>query len=259
MDIETWMHTYRVIVRRLSLDEAADEEASHLLLRLLEGRMLLTLGDLSRRVAGAPVAVYGAGPSLQRDLERVISLGLYDRLVNAAADGAVSAFIRAGRIPDLIFTDLDGAVGDQLAASRRGSWIIVHAHGDNMGLLKENVRRISGPLLGSCQVLPIPPTVLNLGGFTDGDRGVHWAAELGASPILLLGMDFGDRVGAYSKPGLAGEALHRKLEKLRIGCELIGRLASSGREILNLTGSKKPIPNVPCISPEDALALVGSV
>ena len=39
--------------------------------------------------------------------------------------------------------------------------------------------------------------VYNFGGFTDGDRSVFLAEELGASQIILVGMDLGNKIGKY--------------------------------------------------------------
>ncbi|HRR55004.1 MAG TPA: DUF115 domain-containing protein, partial [Candidatus Methanomethylicus sp.] len=219
------METYRGIAAALSLDEGRDAEAATLLSSLLEGRRVTTLGALRSSVAGKVVGVWGAGPSLEHDLKLVIGGGLLRSQVNFVADGAVTAFLEAGAVPDAVFTDLDGPAPDLLRASSLGCTTIIHAHGDNMPLLRSLAGGFKGAVVGSTQVRPIPPRVLNLGGFTDGDRAAHWACELGASAIFLFGMDLGTEVGRHSKRGLTGERLKRKLVKLGIARDLLASLS----------------------------------
>ena len=70
--------------------------------------------------------------------------------------------------------------------------MVVHAHGDNIPLLKHWVPRFTGPLVATTQSTPLPH-VHNFGGFTDGDRAVFAADELGAASITLVGFDLDDR------------------------------------------------------------------
>jgi hypothetical protein len=177
----------------------------------------------------------------------MIRSGCYGKLLHIAADGATSAFTERGVLPGMIFTDLDGPAKDLIDANSAGSWNIVHAHGDNTALVKKLVPLMGGPILGSTQVAPLPPKVLNLGGFTDGDRAVYWASELGASKILLIGMDFGTKVGRHSKPGLEGERLKRKIEKLKLGRELVEIIAEE-RPLYCLQSTGECITNVSQIS-----------
>jgi len=238
------METYRGIASALSLDEGRDAEAAALLSSLLEGARVTTIGALGSSVAGKVVGVWGAGPSLEHDLKRVIGGSLLRPPVSFVADGAVTAFLEAGAVPDAVFTDLDGPAPDLLRASSLGCTTVIHAHGDNMPQLRSLTGAFRGAVVGSTQVRPIPPRVLNLGGFTDGDRAAHWACELGASSIFLFGMDLGTEVGRYSKLGLTGERLERKLVKLGIAR---GLLASLSRRIpvYNFTSSGNELPSIP--------------
>jgi hypothetical protein len=109
-----------------------------------------------------------------------------------AADGATSVLLRNAIIPDIIVTDLDGVIGDIIYANRLGSLIVMHAHGDNI----EKVRRVLpelkwGMVMCTTQGKPLH-NVHNFGGFTDGDRAVFMAKEMGAKRIELIGFDFGD-------------------------------------------------------------------
>ncbi len=244
MDLASWMETYRGIAATLSLDEERDAEAAVLLSSLLEGRRVTTIDALRSSVAGKAVGVWGAGPSLEHDLKCVIGGGLLRSIANFVADGAVTVFLEAGAVPDAVFTDLDGPAPDLLRVSSLVCTTVIHAHGDNMPLLRSLAGGFNGAVVGSTQVRPIPPRVLNLGGFTDGDRAAHWACELGASAIFLFGMDLGTEVGRHSKRGLTGERLKRKLVKLGIARDLLASL-SRRIPVYNFTSSGNKIPFIP--------------
>jgi len=247
------MEIYRGIAQRLCLDPVRDEESTRVLNEILKHKEIVSEDSLRARVHGRDVAVFGAGPSLEDGIDAMLSSGLYHNFLHAAADGAVTAFIERGKCPELIFSDLDGPAHDLIKASSSGSWIIAHAHGDNIPLVRNLIPMLKGRLLGSTQVNPIPPLVLDLGGFTDGDRAAYWADGLGASRMVLVGMDFGEKVGRYSKGGLTGERLKRKLEKLKIGSELVSLLARR-REILNLSAA--PILNAKTIDLNDLAKII---
>jgi len=258
LDLASWMDTYRGIAAELSLDEERDAEATALLSSLLDERVVPSVAALRSSVGGNVVGVWGAGPSLERDLNAVLDGGLLHSMVNFVADGAVTAFLEGGAVPDTVFTDLDGPGKDLLRASSLGCTTVIHAHGDNMPLLRSMVRAFTGPVVGSTQVRPAPPRVLNLGGFTDGDRAAHWACELGAPAAFLFGMDLGTTVGHYSKRCLSGPQLDRKLAKLRIAGSLLSSLAAR-MAIYNFTSSGSRIPSIPNASFSELLAIVVKV
>jgi len=252
------METYRGIAATLSLDEVRDAEAAALLSSLLEGRRATTIDAHRSSVAGKVVGVWGAGPSLEHDLKLVIGGGLLRSQVNFVAAGAVTAFLEAGAVPDAVFTDLDGPAPDLLRASSLGCTTIIHAHGDNMPQLRGLTGTFQGAVVGSTQVRPLPPRVLNLGGFTDGDRAAHWACELGASSIFLFGMDLGTTIGRHSKRALSGQPLERKLIKLRIAGSLLSSL-SVRLPIYNFTSQGSSIPAIPRASFKDLPAIMVKV
>ena len=68
----------------------------------------------------------------------------------------------------------------------------------------------NGPLVATTQAVPLPH-VYNFGGFTDGDRAVFAADDLGAASIRIIGFDLADRNVDPVKRGKlfwAGELLH---------------------------------------------------
>ena len=183
--------------------------------------------------------VLGAGPSLDEDLEKLERRGWMDKSL-ISADGATSALLKY-RPPDIIVTDLDGNVGDQLDAWSHGSWLVLHAHGDNLDQIRKVAPRIDRRVLGTTQVEPFGK-LFNFGGFTDGDRAAFMAHELGASRIYLVGMDLGTEIGRHS----GDKDIGRKLVKLAICKELLAWLAGElGAKLINLTARGEDIPNVP--------------
>jgi hypothetical protein len=232
---ELWRPWYRKIVRRLSLDEKADRDAARALNDFLPDPNIEGVMNLIR---GRECIVFGAGPSLDIDLENLERAGYLDKVL-IAADGATSAVLKY-RTPDIVVTDLDGAVEDQLEAWRRGAWLIIHAHGDNVARVREILPELEERVVGTTQVEPFGK-LFNFGGFTDGDRAAFMAYELGASKIYLAGMDLGQEIGRHS-----GDKDHeRKLIKLKVCGELLAWLAGDlGAKLINLTSHGEPIQNV---------------
>lgn len=194
---------------------------------------------LENIVRGRDCIVFGAGPSLDTDLKRLVQAGFLKKVL-IAADGATSAVIKH-RNPDIVVTDFDGEVEPQLTAWHRGARLVVHGHGDNLERVEQIVPNLLARVIGTIQTRPFGK-LFNFGGFTDGDRAAFMAHELGASKIYLAGMDLGQKIGRHS----GDKDLERKLIKLNICGELLTWLAGElGAELINLTGQGEPIPNVP--------------
>jgi uncharacterized Rossmann fold enzyme len=194
-----WEPIYEAILEEFGFSRDEDEEAARLLQSLLSGREGdISPEDLDSLIRGREVLVCGNGPSLPRDLEVVFErLKRFksddsgsDDLVFIAADGATTQLLAAGVLPDVIVTDLDGFLPDILAASERGSAVVVHAHGDNILALKKYVPRLTG-VLGTTQAAPIEG-IYNFGGFSDGDRCAFLARRFGAEEIRIIGFDYDD-------------------------------------------------------------------
>jgi len=80
---------------------------------------------------------------------------------------------------------------DEARANDLGAIMVVHAHGDNIDALGEELPRLKR-VIGTTQSKPLP-NVHNFGGFSDGDRSVFLANEMGAKTITLIGFDFKDK------------------------------------------------------------------
>jgi uncharacterized Rossmann fold enzyme len=201
MRFEDWEPIYEEILEEFGFSREVDEGAARLLQSLLLGREGdLSVEDLDSMIRGREVLVCGNGPSLSRELENILEERRAARTsetsgsdeVVIAADGATTAILAAGVLPDLIVTDLDGFLPDIIAANERGSAAVVHAHGDNMAALKEHVPRLRR-VLGTTQAEPIEG-IFNFGGFSDGDRCVFLAQNFGARKIRIIGFDYDDPV-----------------------------------------------------------------
>lgn len=231
-----WKPWYEMIVERLKLDKRADENAARVLDGLLPRQ---NISGLRKIVKNRECIVFGAGPSLDEDLEKLKRADYLDKIL-ISADGATSAVLKY-RDPDIIVTDLDGEVENQLKAWQRSSWIVVLAHGDNIPLVSSIAPKLNDRVIGTTQVEPFGK-LYNFGGFTDGDRAAFMAHELGASKIYLVGMNLGSKIGKHS----GSKDAKRKLIKLKICGELLSWLAGGlGAPLVNLTSGGESIENVP--------------
>jgi uncharacterized Rossmann fold enzyme len=190
MLFESWEHFYTEIINDFGFSRERDEEAGRLLLDLLKSgpnsaRILAVASEIVRCQF---VVICGNAPTLETELEEFLQAPKGKIII--AADGATSTLLKAGIVPEIIVTDLDGCMDDILRANEMGSMVIVHAHGDNQDLLRKYVPRLEN-VIGTTQSRP-PHGLYNFGGFTDGDRCVFFARYLGASEIKLIGFDFDD-------------------------------------------------------------------
>ncbi|SNZ03394.1 hypothetical protein SAMN06269185_0265 [Natronoarchaeum philippinense] len=183
MNESDWCPIYESILQAFGFDSGADEQARDVLAELSGPFDLDLLADID----GATVAIAGAGPSLDAEVE-----------VAREADAVVAASTAArvlgerGVEIDLMVTDLDGAPETAVELSRAGTPVTVHAHGDNTDALREYVPQFDGDYLLPTTQAESVDHVRNFGGFTDGDRAAFLADELGAARLTFLGWDFDD-------------------------------------------------------------------
>jgi uncharacterized Rossmann fold enzyme len=242
MRLEEWWCWYEEIVRAFGFSIEEDQKAADLLSSLIE-RRAMGLANLRREIKGRPVIVFGAGPSLVRNLQEIRCVITRSEWCIASADGATTTLMEADVTPDYVVTDLDGRVGDILEAQRVGALIIIHAHGDNIQALRSYVPLFQGRVIGTTQAQP-RRNVYNFGGFTDGDRCVFLAEEFGAVLVVLAGMDLGSVVGKYSKPYLQADLVAEEVKRKKhwIARRLLSWLSEcSSVKILNVTGSGEKI------------------
>ncbi|NQS77621.1 MAG: DUF115 domain-containing protein [Methanoculleus bourgensis] len=183
MRFADWEPHYTAILEYFGFEREADEAAARLLAELADGRD--DLGLLESLIRDRTVTVCGNAPCLAEELDRVEGTVL-------AADAAAEVLVDHGIRPDAVFTDLDGATDAFVDLSRQGTVMVVHAHGDNVPLLRHWVPLLPGPLVATTQAAPLPH-VHNFGGFSDGDRAVFAADEIGAARVRIIGFDLADR------------------------------------------------------------------
>lgn len=181
MNFDEWEPYYLEIVEYFAFDREMDELAGEILSSLMTRDDLPMLRDLCQ---GRDVTVCGNAPCLADDLPAV-------KHPVFAADAAALVLLDAGIRPDAVFTDLDGATDEFIAMNEAGTIMVIHAHGDNIPLVKYWTPRFSGPVVATTQARPLE-NVHNFGGFTDGDRAVFAADALGASAITIIGFDLHD-------------------------------------------------------------------
>ena len=225
MTIKGWESKYREILKDFGYSRKKDIQSCKLLDSLLPKKTrVIQIKDL---IENKPVFVVGAGPSLPSCIP---ILKKHRKITKIVADGAVRAIIENGLKPDIVVTDLDGDIKSLKKAGRTNTLMIVHAHGDNTD--KIHLVKNFKNCIGTTQTKPFG-RVHNFGGFTDGDRCVFLANHFKAKKIILLGMDFGTRIGKYSKITIVNRNI--KIAKLRRGKKLLEWLAQKSESELYST------------------------
>jgi uncharacterized Rossmann fold enzyme len=217
MNLSHWMSWYQKILKDFGFKRDDDEKSAKLLNHLLKVQGGLSPADIPVK---EKAMIFGAGPSLKRNIHEFQELKQFQQLKMEeftifAADGATTALLEEGLIPDVVVTDLDGKMENIFQAQKQGAVMVVHAHGDNLEKLERYVPQLE-EIMGTTQAQP-QEMVHNFGGFTDGDRAVFLAVELGVKMMILAGMDFGKTTTRYSRPELGSEVAEAdQIKKLKL-------------------------------------------
>ena len=206
MKYAEWEPYYEAILKDFGWTAEGDERAAHVMAPMLPDPAP-ALARLKALIASRDVLVCGKAPRLKDDLKGIDP----SQYTVIAADGATSTLLRAGIVPDVVVTDLDGDPRDLLKADELGAVMVVHAHADNVPAVKELVPKLKH-VIGTTQARPFDH-VYNFGGFSDGDRCVFLAKEFGAKSIRIIGFDLDD---THVTP--------KKLKKLKWARKLLGEL-----------------------------------
>ena len=182
MEFETWEPIYERIVEDFGYDPATDRQARDRLATSVDPF------DFDRfDFDGHDVAIAGGSEVLESQLDDCKSA---DRVI--AVSNAAQVLDRADIRPDLVVTDLDKTPTTAIALSERGVPVAIHAHGDNREAIQAFLPRFETTnVLGTTQVEPTP-SVVNFGGFTDGDRAAFLADHFGAGSLIFPGWDLED-------------------------------------------------------------------
>lgn len=185
IDFDRWEPVYEAVRADFGYDRGADERARDRLLALTEP-------FAAHRVAidgSTTVAVAGAGPSLNDPASIEMAS---DAEAVVAASTAVDVLESNGVTVDWMVTDLDKNPDTVVELAARSTPVAVHAHGDNIAAIDAVVPECPpGSILPTTQVRP-RGHVVNVGGFTDGDRAAFLADSFGADELVFVGWEFDD-------------------------------------------------------------------
>lgn len=226
MFYKDWGPIYEKIASDFNYKLEDEKKAVDFLDKLLDNKKLFSLKNLSEIIKGKKIIIFGAGPSLEDSI--YINKNKINNCIKISADGATSALLKNNIFPDIIITDLDGYVPDQIKSNSKGSIIVVHAHGDNISKIRKYVPEINKDIIGTTQIDPSPyKNIENFGGFTDGDRAVFLASHFNAKKINLIGFDFRGKIGKYSFS--EKKNINLKLKKLK-WCRYLIELLKHNKE-----------------------------
>jgi len=237
MTISGWGLKYSKILKEFNYDKKADFKSAKLLNSVIKSKTTIALKKI---IHGKYIFVIAAGPSLS---SAIPFLKKFD-VVKIVADGAAQALIENKIKPEIVVTDLDGDEKTLKKIGKTNTILVVHAHGDNSEKLK--LASKFKKCIGTTQTKPFSK-IHNFGGFTDGDRCVFLANHFKAKTIILFGMDFGTRIGKYSKKRVLKRNI--KIKKLKRGEKLLEWLATKSNCTLYTTS--KPIRGFKKISYKD--------
>lgn len=181
MEWKEWETIYKEIARDFGYNISRDEEAAKIALSLAVEKDMAEKEDLRRIIEDKVVVICGA--AISKEMLSSIEGSII------SADETTSFLLKHEILPHIITTDLDGNIHDIIKANDMGSIVIIHAHGDNVGKLKEFIPKFKGKIMISCQSKPFGKAY-NFGGFTDGDRAYCIAKHFKAREIKLIGFDF---------------------------------------------------------------------
>ena len=238
MVISGWNKKYNEILKEFGYSKKDDIESAKILNSKITKK--IPKKTLTKLIQNNDVFIIGAGPSL---LKSIKTLKKFSNGVKIVADGAIQAFLENDLKADILVTDLDGDLKSIKKIGKTNTLIFVHAHGDNI----EKLDLVSGfkNWAGTTQTKEFGK-LYNFGGFTDGDRCVFLANYFNAKNIILVGMDFGNTIGKYSK-NISNKTLKRK--KLRFGKELLEWISLKSKS--NLYTTSRPINGFKKISLSD--------
>jgi len=229
MTIRGWKTQFKEIRKEFGYLEEDDLISAKKLDSLLKGKN--SKRQFQNMIQGRTVFIVGAGPSLTKSLKYIKKSKNVTKIV---ADGAVRALLEKNIKPDILVTDLDGDLKSIEKIGKTRIPIVVHAHGDNYEKL-EIVKKLKN-VVGSTQTSKIGK-IENFGGFTDGDRCVFLAEYFNASKIVLIGMDFGQKIGKYSKHRIVDRKI--KIKKLKFGKKIVEWIGTKSKADLFSTNRIK--------------------
>ncbi|WP_455464755.1 6-hydroxymethylpterin diphosphokinase MptE-like protein [Candidatus Hodarchaeum mangrovi] len=262
MDLRNWEKNYSKIVKQLNLDKEADINASN----KLENYLMDLSPDKKEKITKTlklilqkPIIIAGAGPSLETDFDNFFQINKHKYVNFISVDGSTALFHQKNVFPTIIITDLDGDLKSIEWGIKNGSIVLIHAHGDNLTrvsrFFKINSQIIKQNNVWGTTQSKSSHILFNFGGFTDGDRAIFLAFYFQSPLIGLIGFDFGNKIGKYSKyKSPIKKSLEKKKIKFQIALDLISSYHSHHKGIrYNLTTQGVEITGFPRIEFQDFL------
>ena len=249
---DEWFRSYYPRIRdSLKYAQARDEESRDLLSDLLAAKGISPLEKQMQAIQRKTIAIFGAGPSLDSDLEGLVHFVKRAIPIIVAADGAADVLNEAGMNPSIIVSDLDSCSQESLEICSQEGLVLVHAHGDNISLIEKIVPKLGSKLYGTTQVSSVS-LVTNFGGLTDGDRACFVMSYFEPSSIIIAGMDFGGAEGKHSKNRYVVGTNPQRPSKLQWGKRSLEFLIQSRPDIrfANATKYGEEIAGAPKVSYE---------
>ncbi len=177
MELEKWLKIYEEISSDFNFIPEKDQKSAELMHRLGKDK-LLDSHVLEETIRGKRVSVVGGAVKNEIDAEIIITAG--------------KAILKwkniSRRIPEVHVTDMEEPDEVLLWLEKKGTILVLHAHGDNMDRVKSVVPKL-GKFVGTTQNVPFNK-IFNFGGFTDGDRAALIAKRFSAREICLHGFEF---------------------------------------------------------------------
>lgn len=229
--LHIWLtHWYPQICNYLDLDSQMDLISLKTI--LTEYSSNYSENDLKLKIHDKDIFILAPGINMEEEFDDYLQHNTSKDEILICIDGATSYAISRDIIPDLIVTDFDGKIEDQISALEQGSILIVHSHGDNLNTLRKYLPEIvSGSYIITTQINPLPGSS-NFLGFTDGDRAVCLATMMSAKRVFLLGFDLSSSIGSYSKPSLLDSIQReRKIKKFEIAKSVVNWSVYNGQKI----------------------------
>lgn len=189
MKLEKWLPIYYRILEDFGFSKEEDEKAAKLMHGLGKEK-LLNSSVVRKVIEGKSVAVIGLSIKEKefRSINEEVKITAGKTLLKIRK-------FSPSFVPEIHVTDMEER--ELIKKLDRKCILVLHAHGDNIDLIRSVVPEISG-FIATTQSVPFN-RVYNFGGFTDGDRAVCMAKEMGANVINIYGFNFKETSGIKKK------------------------------------------------------------
>ncbi len=172
MNYKDWKPIYEEIIKDFGYSKEKDIMAANVQSEVRGSDSLKIL----KRLQGSSVEILG--PYAENPSEKIVMI----------AGASLSHLDKIDIDNSFLVTDLDGDTILQKEKNKDGLTTLIHAHGDNIDLIKKYSPEFTGHVISTCQCRPLE-NVYNFGGFTDGDRCVFIADHFKAKKVILNGWD----------------------------------------------------------------------